>query len=332
MGDYCSVEFVLFFDCPEATMEQRLLKRGETSGRTDDNPDSIRKRFRTYLDSTMPVIQTFAQQGKVRQISAVPSADVVYQQVHTLFSAIPTTANNSHSAPASSTASYSAAPSTTAATILTAATVVTGNSATPAALTSSTGRPKVVFVLGGPGAGKGTQCANIVRDFAFVHLSAGDLLRDARSSGDETGKMIDQYIKEGQIVPVEVTVALIKRAIEASQRAGKQLFLVDGFPRNQDNLDGWYRVMGDYCSVEFVLFFDCPEATMEQRLLKRGETSGRTDDNPDSIRKRFHTYLESTLPIIDRFAKEGKVQRVLATASVEEVYRVVREIFATYKW
>jgi UMP-CMP kinase len=89
--------------------------------------------------------------------------------------------------------------------------------------------------------------------------------------------------------------------------------------------------MGDYCSVEFVLFFDCPEQVMEERLLKRGQTSGRADDNPDSIRKRFRTYLESTLPIIDRFAKEGKVQRVPATGGVDDVYANVKHIFSTYK-
>ena len=75
--------------------------------------------------------------------------------------------------------------------------------------------------------------------------------------------------------------------------------------------------MGSYCSVEFVLFFDCPEPVMEERLLKRGQSSGRTDDNPESIRKRYNTYLESTLPIIDRFAKEGKVQRIPASGSVD---------------
>ena len=101
--------------------------------------------------------------------------------------------------------------------------------ATPtAAVAPAVSKPRVVFVLGGPGAGKGTQCANIVRDFGWVHLSAGDLLRDARNSGDETGKMIDQYIKEGQIVPVEVTVALIKRAMESNATRGKSDFLVDG--------------------------------------------------------------------------------------------------------
>jgi UMP-CMP kinase len=103
-----------------------------------------------------------------------------------------------------------------------------------------------------------------------------------------------------------------------------------GFPRNAENLEGWYKVMGAFCTVEFVLFFDCPENVMEARLLQRGQTSGRTDDNPESIRKRFHTYLESTLPIIDRFAKEGKVQRVLATNSVEEVYKDVKRIFTSH--
>ena len=292
MGSFCSVEFVLFFDCPEAVMEERLMKRGQTSGRADDNPDSIRKRFRTYLDSTMPVIQHFAQQGKVRQVSAVDSVDAVYKQVQVIFSALPP----------------------------------------PSATSSAAAKPKVVFVLGGPGAGKGTQCANIVRDFGWVHLSAGDLLREARSSGDETGQMIDRHIKEGQIVPVKVTVQLIKKAIEVSLEKGQRLFLVDGFPRNADNLEGWYNEMGSFCSVEFVLFFDCPEAVMEERLMKRGQTSGRADDNPDSIRKRFHTYLESTLPIIDRFAKEGKVQRVLATSSIDEVYAEVKRIFSQHSF
>ena len=100
--------------------------------------------------------------------------------------------------------------------------------AAPVSSSPAASKPRVVFVLGGPGAGKGTQCANIVRDFGWVHLSAGDLLRDARNSGDETGKMIDHYIKEGQIVPVEVTVQLIKRAMETNVTKGKTNFLVDG--------------------------------------------------------------------------------------------------------
>lgn len=74
--------------------------------------------------------------------------------------------------------------------------------------------------------------------------------------------------------------------MEQSQTKGDHHFLIDGFPRNQDNLDGWNRVMGNYAKVQFVLFFDCPEDVMEARLLERGKTSGRTDDNIESIKKR----------------------------------------------
>lgn len=147
-------------------------------------------------------------------------------------------------------------------------------------------KPQIIFVLGGPGAGKGTQCAKIVHDYGFVHLSAGDLLREERTSGGETGQLIENYIKEGKIVPVQITVDLLRRAMSLHCLKGSNNFLIDGFPRNEDNLKGWQNEMKEEVDVKFVLFFDCPESVMEGRLLERGKTSGRTDDNADSIRKR----------------------------------------------
>lgn len=97
-------------------------------------------------------------------------------------------------------------------------------------------KPTVVFVLGGPGSGKGTQCANIVKQFNFVHLSAGDLLRAERDSGSKHGEMINNMIKAGQIVPSEVTVSLLENAMNQSKQ---KKFLIDGFPRNQENNDKW---------------------------------------------------------------------------------------------
>ncbi|RYE82513.1 MAG: hypothetical protein EOO65_05390, partial [Methanosarcinales archaeon] len=82
---------------------------------------------------------------------------------------------------------------------------------------------------------------------------------------------------------VEVTVKLLKKAM---QESGASKFLIDGFPRNFDNLEGWLRVIGDSAVVKGVLSFDCPEDEMEKRLLERGKTSGRSDDNIESIRKR----------------------------------------------
>lgn len=88
----------------------------------------------------------------------------------------------------------------------------------------------VIFVLGGPGAGKGTQCANLVRDYGFKHLSAGDLLRAEQDrEGSQFGDMIKEYIRDGKIVPMEVTVQLLENAMqETIDETGNKLFLVDG--------------------------------------------------------------------------------------------------------
>lgn len=92
----------------------------------------------------------------------------------------------------------------------------------------------VIFVLGGPGAGKGTQCAKLVSDYGFKHLSAGDLLREEQDRpGSEFGEMIKTYIKEGTIVPMEVTIQLLENAMKHSiENDGKTMFLIDGMLRS----------------------------------------------------------------------------------------------------
>lgn len=97
---------------------------------------------------------------------------------------------------------------------------------------------KILNFSGGPGAGKGTQCANIVKEFGFIHLSAGDLLRAEMNSGSKHGEMISTMIKNGQIVPSSVTVGLLDKAMKES---GKTKFLIDGFPRNDENNSSWEK-------------------------------------------------------------------------------------------
>uniref|UniRef100_A0A1B6D2J4 UMP-CMP kinase n=1 Tax=Clastoptera arizonana TaxID=38151 RepID=A0A1B6D2J4_9HEMI len=185
---------------------------------------------------------------------------------------------------------------------------------------------KVVFVLGGPGAGKGTQCANIVNEFGFVHLSAGDLLREERSkTGTKYGELIEEHIRNGTIVPVEITCKLIEQAMIKSDR---RKFLIDGFPRNQDNLDGWEKEMADKVDLLFILFFDCPEDVCINRCLKRGAAgSGRSDDNEVSLKKRIQTFVNDSMPIINYYKEINLVRRVDACKSTDEVFEDVKEIF-----
>lgn len=179
----------------------------------------------------------------------------------------------------------------------------------------------VLFVLGGPGAGKGTQCAKLVSEHGFTHLSAGDLLRaEQERPGSEFGDLIRDYIKDGLIVPMEVTVQLLENAMtDALSKAGskKGRFLIDGFPRKMDQA---HKFEDTVCPAKLVLFYDCPEETMQKRLMERGKTSGRADDNAESIRKRFRTFVETSMPVVDYFEKEGKLVKLDATASPDNVF------------
>ncbi|KAF1830025.1 adenylate kinase isoenzyme 1 [Decorospora gaudefroyi] len=186
----------------------------------------------------------------------------------------------------------------------------------------------VIFVLGGPGAGKGTQCSYLVSDYGFKHLSAGDLLREEQNrEGSEFGEMIKTYIKEGTIVPMEVTVQLLENAMRRSMESGGnhgKMFLIDGFPRKLDQAHAFERSV---CPSKFTLFFDCSESVMEKRLLHRGETSGRADDNAESIKKRFKTFVETSMPVVNEFESQDRVVKVNAERSPDEVYKDVQEKF-----
>lgn len=187
----------------------------------------------------------------------------------------------------------------------------------------------VVFVLGGPGAGKGTQCERIQEVFGYQHLSAGDLLREERlQPNSEFGAEIDRHIKEGSIVPVKVTCSLLRRKMEQSP---KNNFLIDGFPRNRDNLDGWNEEMSRVAEVKRVLFFDCPDEVCISRCLDRGLTSGRTDDNAESLKKRIQTYRESTLPIIKHYEALNLVSKINGDRSTDEVFEDVKKVFKALK-
>ncbi|KAK6484415.1 UMP-CMP kinase [Huso huso] len=191
-------------------------------------------------------------------------------------------------------------------------------------------KPQVYFVLGGPGAGKGTQCAKIVEKYGYTHLSAGDLLRAERGRpGSEFGELIENYIRDGKIVPVEITISLLQRAMEETMKSNEEnnKFLIDGFPRNEDNLQGWNRTMDGKADVKFVLFFDCCNEVCIDRCMERGKSSGRSDDNRESLLKRIQTYVQSTKPIIELYEKQGKVHTIDASKTVDDVFAHVQKIF-----
>ncbi|XP_074107892.1 cytidine/uridine monophosphate kinase Dak1 isoform X1 [Cotesia typhae] len=192
-------------------------------------------------------------------------------------------------------------------------------------------KPEVIFVLGGPGAGKGTTCKDIVKKTNYVHLSAGDLLREEQNKpGSEFGELIKGHIVAGTIVPVEITCSLLDREMQNSPSPHKR-FLIDGFPRNQDNLEGWTRNMTDKAIVKAVLYLECSQEVCTQRCINRGlKGSGRSDDNAESLVKRHQTFITDTMPIIKYYEERGLLYKFNSMKPpkvvMEEVYEKFKEI------
>jgi len=189
---------------------------------------------------------------------------------------------------------------------------------------------RVVFVLGGPGSGKGTQSDLILKNYPCVHLSAGQLLREeTEKEGSPHGQMIEECLVAGRIVPVEISLALLEQAMR--EAPGKSLvFLIDGFPRNYDNLDGWTARMPKVASVSGVLHYDCPLEVLEKRILERAKDSGRSDDNLESLRKRFKTFNADTMPVVNILGKVAeascmKLFEIAANRPIETVWEDTQE-------
>lgn len=152
------------------------------------------------------------------------------------------------------------------------------------------------------------------------------MLRAERKQGGPLGDEINAKIAAGQLVPAEITVGCLEKAmLESFLENGTTKFLIDGFPRNQDNVNVWESNMPNH-TVSCILFFDCPEEVLVGRLLERGQTSGRNDDNLDVIRKRFQTFQQESLPIVEFYESQGKVQRIRSDQSVDQVYANVEQV------
>lgn len=191
--------------------------------------------------------------------------------------------------------------------------------------------PNVVFVLGGPGAGKGTMCELAAIQLGWTHLSAGDLLRAEQEAGGPAMAIIQDCIAAGKLVPSEISVLLLKDAMERTTRSsGKRNFLIDGFPRSQSNLEAWCEVFGRNAALPTLLYFECTFEVLEQRILGRARYSGRADDNVEAIKLRFDTFKAETLPTVELFKRQDKCVDLDTSQDRKTVYSLLRNQLAQY--
>lgn len=192
-------------------------------------------------------------------------------------------------------------------------------------------QPNVVFVLGGPGAGKGTMCELAEAQLGWTHLSTGDLLRAEQEAGGPSADIIREAIVAGKLVPDAIVVTLLKQAMERTTRTtGKNNFLLDGFPRSLPNLAAWHEVFGKEIELPKMIYFECPFDVLEKRILGRARYTGRSDDNVESMKQRFDTFKAETLPTVALFRSKGRCVEVDTSQDRQSVYELVRTHLAEY--
>jgi adenylate kinase len=180
-----------------------------------------------------------------------------------------------------------------------------------------------LILFGPPGSGKGTQSEKIVEKFGLIHLSTGNLLRQEIADQTGLGLAAKSFMDKGQLVPDEVVIGMIDSCIE--KHADAKGFLFDGFPRTAAQAEALDKLLSlKKTGISKVVALEVDEEELTKRLVKRGETSGRSDDtNEEVIRKRFAVYRSETEPVAEHYKSQGKFEAVKGIGTIDEIFETI---------
>ena len=177
-----------------------------------------------------------------------------------------------------------------------------------------------IILFGPPGSGKGTQAAKLIEKYNLLHISTGDMFRYELSHNTELGQLARSYMEKGKLVPDSVTISMLEKRVDENHNV--KGFIFDGFPRTTtqaEALDSFLTARGE--SITGLIELVVNEDEIVKRILLRGASSGRADDNDESIiRNRFTVYRNETTPVGEHYSALGKAQKVEGVGTINEIF------------
>ena len=182
-----------------------------------------------------------------------------------------------------------------------------------------------IVIFGAPGSGKGTQSENLIKHYELFHISTGDVLRDHIKRGTELGKTAKQYIDQGQLIPDELMIGILAQVIDDNKEAAQNGVIFDGFPRTIPQAEALETLLNERgTSVSAVVGLEVPEQELIDRLVKRGQMSGRTDDNEETIKKRLAVYHNQTSPLQEFYKEKGLYKAIKGTGTIDGIFEDIK--------
>ena len=187
-----------------------------------------------------------------------------------------------------------------------------------------------IVLFGPPGAGKGTQSENLIKNHQLIHLSTGDLFRKHLGEGTELGTLAKSYMDQGNLVPDQVVIDMVEDKIK--QHLDSNGFIFDGFPRTVAQAEALDQMMQENgLEISGMVALTVPEDELMTRLLERGKTSGRTDDQDASkIANRIRVYNEETTPVASYYRRAEKFNEVNGVGSIAAIYQAIEEAIGQF--